>query len=102
MPLLLTIFLCSANHHDDFSFAPTVKFTKEDSLPATEQKLAVCERDSYRRSDEACLDVRVGIFFAVTKAHPMLRNQSAESVQHIPRHIRIGILIYGQAGGGVL
>src|SRR6266516_5174640 len=102
MPLLLTIFLCSANHHDHFSFAPTVKLTNEDPLPATEQKLAVCERYSYRRTRQACLDMRVRVFFAVTKVHTMLRNQSAQSVQHIPRHIWIGILVYGQAGGCML
>src|SRR5438876_1256754 len=102
MPLLLTIFSCSANHHDHFALAPAVKLTKEDSLPATQQKLPVRERDSYRRSDEAGLDVRVRVFFAVMKAHAMLRNQSAEDVQHIPRHVRLGILVYRETGGGVL
>ena len=44
----------------------------------------------------------VGVFLAVTKTHPVLRNQRAERVKHVARHIRIGVLVDSEAGGRVL
>ena len=46
--------------------------------------------------------MRVGIFFAMTKAHAVLRNQGAERVQHVARHIGIGILVHRQTSRRVL
>ena len=93
---------CSANHHDHLPLASTVKLTQEHALPAAEQQFAVFERYGYRRSGEARFDVRVGILFAVTEVHAVLRNERAERVQHVARHIRIGVFVDGETGGGVL
>src|SRR5436305_72364 len=65
----------SAHNHDHFSFAPAVEFTQKNSLPAAQQQLAVFERNRHGCPNEAGFDVRIRVFFAVTKAHAMLRNQ---------------------------
>ena len=38
----------------------------------------------------------------MSKAHPVLRNQRAERVKHVARHVGIGILINSQASRRVL
>ena len=83
----------SANHHHDFSFAPAVEFAEKDPLPTSEQQFPIGKRDGDGWPDEAGFDVSVGIFFAVVKAHAMLRDQGAQRMQHVTRHVRIGILI---------
>ena len=90
-------FNCLANEHNHFPLAPTVKFAEKNSLPAAEQKLAIFERNCDTGTNYARFDVCVGVFFAMAKVHAVLRNQSAEGVQHVARHIWIGILVNGQA-----
>ena len=92
----------SADHHDHLALAATVKLAEKNTLPATEQQLAVFERYGYGWSSQARLDVRVGILFAVAKAHAVLRNQRAQRVQHVARHVGIGVFVDRETGGGVL
>jgi predicted molibdopterin-dependent oxidoreductase YjgC len=46
--------------------------------------------------------VGVGILFAVAEAHAVLRNQRAQSVKHVSRHVGVGVLVDCEARGGVL
>src|SRR6185369_11665800 len=86
MPVLLY------DHHH-LALASTIKLAKKNSLPATEQKFALAERNGHRRPYQTGFDVSVGIFFAMPEAHPVLWNQSAQEMQHVARDIRIGILV---------
>jgi hypothetical protein len=90
------------NHHHDFSLAAAVELAEKDSLPATEQQLAIFEWNCDAGTDQTGLNVGVGIFFAVAKVHSVLRNQGAKSVKHVARDIRISILVDRQTGCGVL
>src|SRR5258706_3265926 len=85
-----------AHHHNYLALSPAVEFAEKNSLPTSQQQLSVRERNGNAGSDEAGFDMRVGILFPMTKAHAVLGNQSPEQVQHVTRHIRIGILVYGQ------
>jgi len=88
--------------HDHLALASAIKLAKKNSLPATEQKFALAKRNGHGRADQTGFDVRIGIFFAMPEAHPVLRNQSAQQVQHVSRDVRIGILVDRETGGSVL
>ena len=90
------------DHHDHLAFASTVKLAQEHALPAAEQQLFICKWDGYGRTDQTRFDVRIGVLFAVAKAHAVLRNQRAERVQHVARHVGVGVFVDGESGGGVL
>ena len=79
--------------HNHLAFTRPVKFTKKDSLPTSEQQFPAAEGNCHRRTNQSGFDVRVGIFLAVAKVHAVLGNQSAEGVQHVARHVGVGILI---------
>src|SRR5207244_3661823 len=85
----------SPNQHDDLAFPATIKLAKKDSLPATKQEFSIRERNGHSWPNEAGLDVGVGILFAVAKAHAVLRDQSAQCMKHVARHVRIGVLVHG-------
>src|SRR6266581_8761378 len=91
-----------ADDHDDLTLAGAVELAEKNTLPATQHEFAVFERNSYARPDEAGFEVSIRIFFAMTKAHAMLWNQSSEGVQHIARHVRVGVLVDGESRSGVL
>ena len=92
----------SLHQHDHFAFASTVEFAEKNSLPASEQQFSITERYGNTGTDEAGFDMSVGVFFAMMKTHPVLRNQSSERVQHVARHVGIGILVHCQTGGRML
>lgn len=92
----------SPEHHDHLALASTIKLAEKHTLPAAKQKLSIMKRNRYGWSSEAGLDVRVGIFFAVVKPHPVLRYQRAQRVKHVARHVRIGVFVDCQPCGGVL
>src|SRR6185503_1558338 len=68
MPVLL-------NDHDHLALAAAVKLAKKNSLPAAEQKFSLAEGNSNGRTYQRGFDMRIGIFFAVPKAHAVLRDQ---------------------------
>ena len=88
--------------HDHLALAWTIKLAKKNPLPTSEQQFSILEENGYRRTDQGGFHVRIGIFFAMAKAHSVLRNQGAESVQHVARDVRIGIFVYRQTRCGVL
>ena len=90
------------NHHDHLSLASAVELAQKNSLPATEQKFSSAERNSDRRTDQSCFDMSVRILFTMPEAHTVLRDQSAQQVQHVSGHIRICILVHSQSGRSVL
>src|SRR5438067_2955310 len=102
---MYTRSLCSSvaayYHHYHFPLAPAVELAEEDSLPATEQQLAVGEGDGDARADERGLDVRVGVLLAVAEAHAVLRDERAQGVEHVARNVRVGVLVDRQARGRV-
>jgi len=91
-----------SNNHDDLTLASAIELTQKDPLPPSQQQVSIVKRNCHRRSCQTRFNVCVGILLAMTKAHTVLRNQGAECVQHVPRHIRIGVLVDGEARGGVL
>src|SRR5438067_5389005 len=102
---MYTRSLCSSvaayYHHYHFPLAPAVELAEEDSLPATEQQLAVVEGDGDARARERSLDVCVGVLLAVAEAHAVLRDERAKRVEHVGGHVRVGVLVDGEAGGRV-
>ena len=90
------------NDHDHLAFPAAVKLAKENSLPPTEQKFSLAEGYGNGGTYQGCFDMRIRIFFAMPEAHTVLRDQSAQQVQHVSGDIRIGVLVHSKSGGGVL
>ncbi len=90
------------NRHYYLSLAPAIELAEENSLPAAEQELAVAEGDGDAWADEGGFDVRVGVFFAVAEAHAVLGDERAQVLEHVARHVGVGVLVDGETGGGVL
>src|SRR5581483_5176015 len=78
---------------------------EQDPLPCTEGGAALPDRDGEGGRGEGGADVCrhvVGTFGGVAEERVALRNQPVEEALQVAQHLRIGVLLDQQRGGGVL
>lgn len=87
------------NFHIKRPPARAVVFAKINSLPSSQQKLAVCNNDVLRCTDCACLHMRRRIPFHMAIKRMFPRVRFIKTAHHIPLHIRIGVFVNRNSRG---
>src|ERR1700675_501411 len=88
------------NFYLQMSSARAVKFTKEDTLPASQFKLAIFHKDRLTSANEHGLHVRIGISFDMP-VRSFKRNQAVKRAFQIAGHIGIRALVDHDCRGSV-
>jgi len=92
--------MCAGELQPDFARTRTVVLHKKEALPGAEHHLSPLDDQQLRGVGEGALDVGVGIALAVGIPR-FLRDGAVEESGKIAAHIGIGILVDGEAGGGM-
>src|SRR5438067_12110655 len=87
--------------HMDAAFPGAVEFAEVDALPAAQHQLAALHEDRRTGTDQAGLDVRVAVALTVPEALLLLRHGALQPKEDIMPHVRVGILVDGDGGGGM-
>lgn len=98
------LFAIDCNHEPSFATVISM-FAEIDTLPRAKIELSVCDRYRYRVAEDGAFDVGGHVirpFKRMLKQGCVFGNHPVEVRFEIATHRRIGILVKGKAGTGVL
>lgn len=87
-------------HHDAPGPGP-IEVAEEDALPGAEDQLSARDYQRDGRTDAAGLDVRGGVPLRMAVVRPV-REGGRHPADEVRPHVRVGVLVDREAGGGVL
>src|SRR2546428_1179005 len=82
------------------ALARTVELREVDALPRAEDELAIAHGQRHRAPDEHRFHVRGAVALRMVVAR-VVRDRAFEGGEHVPLHVRVGVLVHEDARGRV-